>query len=76
MNPVGEMTSILTTLEFRRHTGKSMLLVVLASNISHSTGLVFCFVSQAQFKEQHFDQDLNFCAIEEDPVTKKVRFHI
>lgn len=26
----------------------------------------------AQFKEQHFDQDLNFCAIEEDPVTKKM----
>ncbi|KAG0558376.1 hypothetical protein KC19_10G023100 [Ceratodon purpureus] len=29
-------------------------------------------LKKAQFKEQHFDQDLNFCAIEEDPVTKKM----
>lgn len=33
---------------------------------------MICRIVQAQFKEQHFDQDLNFCAVEEDPVTKKV----
>nr|PNR47769.1 hypothetical protein PHYPA_012242 [Physcomitrium patens] len=27
---------------------------------------------KAQFLDQHFDQDLNFCAVEEDPVTKKM----
>ena len=27
---------------------------------------------QAAFVEQHFDSDFNFCALEEDPVTKKV----
>lgn len=27
---------------------------------------------QGAFIEQHFDQDLNFLATEEDPVTKKV----
>jgi hypothetical protein len=27
---------------------------------------------QGAFTMQHFDQDLNFLAIEEDPVTKKV----
>jgi len=29
---------------------------------------------QGAFIEQHFDQDLNFLATEEDPVTKKVSF--
>jgi hypothetical protein len=29
-------------------------------------------ISQGAFTMQHFDQDLNFNAIEEDPVTKKV----
>jgi len=37
---------------------------------------VACFAVQAQFRDQHFDQDLNFCAVEEDPVTKKVKFDI
>lgn len=32
-----------------------------------------CLVVQAQFLDQHFDQDLNFCAVEEDLVTKKVK---
>ncbi len=27
---------------------------------------------QAAFVDEHFDQDYNFCAVEEDPVTKKV----
>jgi hypothetical protein len=29
---------------------------------------------QAAFVDHHFDQDLNFLATEEDPVTKKVSF--
>lgn len=35
-----------------------------------STYLLSSF--QGAFTEQHFDQDLNFLATEEDPVTKKV----
>lgn len=31
-----------------------------------------CSDVQAAFADQHFDQDYNFCAMEEDPVTKKV----
>jgi serine/threonine-protein kinase PRP4 len=27
---------------------------------------------QAAFVDEHFDQDYNFCAVEEDPVTKKI----
>lgn len=30
------------------------------------------FILQGAFIDQHFDQDLNFHATEEDPVTKKV----
>ena len=33
-------------------------------------------VLQAQFTDQHFDQDYNFCAVEEDPVTKKVNTNL
>ncbi|KAJ7517637.1 hypothetical protein O6H91_21G032600 [Diphasiastrum complanatum] len=29
-------------------------------------------LKKAAFRDQHFDQDYNFCAIEEDPVTKKM----
>lgn len=29
-------------------------------------------LSQRAFTDQHFDQDLNFLATEENPVTKKV----
>ncbi|KZV58548.1 hypothetical protein F511_12375 [Dorcoceras hygrometricum] len=32
----------------------------------------FSYVVQGAFADQHFDQDLNFLATEEDPVTKKV----
>ena len=31
-----------------------------------------CVPLQAAFADQHFDSDLNFCALEDDPVTKKV----
>jgi hypothetical protein len=33
---------------------------------------VICGYVQAAFADQHFDQDYNFCAVEEDLVTKKV----
>ncbi|KAJ7515863.1 hypothetical protein O6H91_22G032200 [Diphasiastrum complanatum] len=29
-------------------------------------------LKKAAFRDQHFDQDYNFCAVEEDPVTKKM----
>lgn len=32
----------------------------------------FSFLLQGAFTDRHFDQDLNFLATEEDPVTKKV----
>lgn len=34
----------------------------------------FDYYVQAGFVDRHFDQDLNFLATEEDPVTKKVSF--
>lgn len=36
--------------------------------------MLFSFFLQGAFTDQHFDQDLNFHATEEDPVTKKVGF--
>lgn len=34
--------------------------------------LFYFILSKGAFTDQHFDQDFNFYATEEDPVTKKV----
>lgn len=41
--------------------------------LSLTGAAIWLWPMQAAFADQHFDQDFNFCAIEEDPVTKKVR---
>lgn len=33
-------------------------------------------LKKAQFTDQHFDADFNFCALEDDPVTKKTVKHV
>lgn len=51
-----------------------VLICYLDVTLSSSADNIFilCFFFQGAFTDQHFDQDLNFHATEEDPVTKKV----
>jgi serine/threonine-protein kinase PRP4 len=53
---------------FPGHTNNDMLRLHMELKGSFPKKML----KKAQFKEQHFDQDMNFCAVEEDPVTKKM----
>lgn len=44
---------------------------IVSSYFDFASSLILHFI-QGAFTDQHFDQDLNFHATEEDPVTKKV----